>query len=214
LTALVADLDDAGAATPVPATPAWTVADVIAHLAGLTTDVTNGNVEGAGTDPWTEVQVRDRKGTPIAELLAEWDTNAPNVENLLATVTMPAVQRIIADLVTHEHDVRGALEQPGDRDSAGVDTALQLYVLGLDARLKGNNLGPLRLVAGIQEWVIGSGAEAEPQATVRADAFELFRAVSGRRSRTQVEDFDWEGDPAPFIEHFPQFAYPSTDLIE
>lgn len=215
ISALVSNLDGSEAGAPVPSTPSWTVTDVMAHLAGLATDVTNGNIEGAGTDPWTDTQVQARKGSAIADLLAEWETNAPNVEGLMAALPASAGTRVIADLVTHEHDLRGALGRPGERESSGVDVALQAYVLGLDARLKGNDLGPLRIVAGVQEWIIGAGdGDSPPTATVKADAFELFRAVSGRRSRTQVEELEWEGDPKPFVEHFPQFAFPTTDLIE
>jgi uncharacterized protein (TIGR03083 family) len=215
MSALVRDLDDAAAATTVPASPGWTVADVIGHMAGIAADVSRGNVDGAGTDPWTDAQVASRKGTVIADLLAEWERHAPNVEGLLGAVPAASGLRVIADMVTHEHDVRGALGAAGERESGGVDAALQTYVMGLDARLKGNALGPLRLMAGSQEWVIGVGdGDSEPAATLRTDPFELFRAVSGRRSRTQVEDLDWDGASAAFIDHFPQYAFPAADLVE
>jgi uncharacterized protein (TIGR03083 family) len=213
--ALVRDLDDAAAATAVPASPAWTVADVIRHMAGIAADVSNGNVGGAGTEPWTDAQVAARKETSISDLLAEWDHDAPDVEGLLGAVPAATGLRVIADMVTHEHDLRGALGAPGERESGGVDAAVQTYVMGLDARLKGNALGPLRLLAGSQEWVIGEGdGDSEPVATLRTEPFELFRSLSGRRSRTQVEDLEWDGAPAHFIDHFPQYAFPATDLVE
>lgn len=214
MVALVHDLDPAGAATIVPASPAWTVADVMAHMAGIAADVTAGKVEGAGTDAWTDDQVASRKGTPIAELVAEWEANAAGVEAMLGAVPARAGLRVVADLVTHEHDIRGALGRGGDRDSPGVEAALQAYVGGLHARLKGKGLGPLRLVAGNEEWVVGAGDDAEPQATVRAEPFDLFRALSGRRSRSQIEDLDWEGSPSPFVDHFSQYGYPSQELVE
>jgi hypothetical protein len=42
LTELVADLDDDGAATPVPTCPQWSVHDGVAHLTGVCADMLAG----------------------------------------------------------------------------------------------------------------------------------------------------------------------------
>ena len=39
---LLAGLDQAGLAARVPACPAWTALDVLAHLAGIAADIVNG----------------------------------------------------------------------------------------------------------------------------------------------------------------------------
>ena len=87
LRARVADL--VTTATPAqlaahpPATPDWTVHDVLAHLVGVTGDILGGVVDGIGTDPWTQAQVDARRDRSVAELLAEWTENAPQVEPMI-----------------------------------------------------------------------------------------------------------------------------------
>ncbi|MBW3551174.1 MAG: hypothetical protein KY442_10285, partial [Proteobacteria bacterium] len=61
-----------------------------------------------------------RRGHDVDALLAEWEATAPALrEALLAMDAMPAAQ-VVFDLTTHEHDLRGALQVPGERDTAGV----------------------------------------------------------------------------------------------
>ncbi|MEP7111723.1 MAG: maleylpyruvate isomerase N-terminal domain-containing protein [Ilumatobacteraceae bacterium] len=68
----VADLaDDSVADQPVPATPAWNVHDVVAHLAGVLGDVAAGNLDGAATDPWTAAQVDRGRDKPLSRVVAE-----------------------------------------------------------------------------------------------------------------------------------------------
>lgn len=75
---LVGGLSENEAATPVPACPAWTVRDVLAHLAGVSADIVTGNLEGVTTEPWTQAQVDARRGASIAAL--DWSTDpAPYV---------------------------------------------------------------------------------------------------------------------------------------
>ena len=48
----------------VPATPDWSVHDVVSHLYGVMTDVSSGNLDGVATPVWTAAQVqrcRDRQ---------------------------------------------------------------------------------------------------------------------------------------------------------
>ena len=46
-------------ATPVPCTPAWTVRDVLSHVAGIPDDALNGRLDGVTTEPWTSTIVRN-----------------------------------------------------------------------------------------------------------------------------------------------------------
>jgi uncharacterized protein (TIGR03083 family) len=200
---------------PVPACPEWTVHDVVAHLSGVCADILAGNLEGVATDPWTATQVRNRKEWPTAEVVAEWSELAPQVEANAGAFPREAGEQWVADLTTHEHDIRGAVSQPGARDSSGVDIGLQFAVtLGLEFSLKAQHLPALRVVAGDREWTVGGDAAAT---TVSASPFDMLRAVTGRRSRNQILAFDWNGgDPEVHLRafQFGPFTTPADDLDE
>jgi Mycothiol maleylpyruvate isomerase N-terminal domain len=53
VTELVRANDDSRLDVIAPATPAWRVRDVVAHLAGVCDDVTHGNMDGVASDEWT-----------------------------------------------------------------------------------------------------------------------------------------------------------------
>src|SRR5581483_4328253 len=104
----------------VPATPGWRVCDVAAHLAGVAADVLAGNLPGGPGEEWTAAQVESRRACTIGEVLDEWADTAVELEPKIAAAG-PPMGFLVADVATHEHDVRGALRQSGFRDSAGVE---------------------------------------------------------------------------------------------
>jgi hypothetical protein len=53
-----------------------------------------------------------------------------------------------------------------------------------------------------------------PAATVSAEAFELFRAISGRRSADQIRAMAWDGDPEPYVSTVSPYPLPDRALIE
>jgi uncharacterized protein (TIGR03083 family) len=209
MTALLQDADEGVADAMVPATPEWRVRDLVAHVVGVADDVVAGRLEGAGSDPWTAVQVEQRRGRTIEELLEEWQAVTPGFESaLLATDPVQAAQAVF-DVTTHEHDLRGALQAPGARDSDGVEVGWG-WATAIVAQLRdGYGSGAIRLVTDKGEDVLGTG---EPTAAVRADRFELWRAMTGRRSPEQVRAWDWEGEPA--IEAVCLLPARSTPLVE
>ena len=237
---LVADLDDRAAATSVPACPAWSVHDVVAHLAGACTDIMAGNVAGAATDPWTAAQVDARKQRSFGEILAEWDDVGPQVAGFADDFPGRLGSQFIADVTVHEQDLRGALARAGARDADGVGIGADFLVNAfLHPGVTALGLGPLEVRAGDRTWIVGTGGpptgdidEAaraalmstevipEPTATpagmLDVDEFELFRALTGRRSARQIRSFDWSVDAEPYLPLFGlgPFTIRSTDLTE
>jgi hypothetical protein len=61
------------------------------------------------------------------------------------------------------------------------------------------DIPPLRFDVGDKSYTAGEG---EAAATVHASRFELFRAMSGRRSPEQIRAYRWEGDADPYIPYF------------
>jgi uncharacterized protein (TIGR03083 family) len=214
LTELVTAEDPDGATAPVPGCPQWAVHDVIAHVTGVCADVLAGNIEGVATDPWTAVQVASRKHTPLAEILAEWSEVAPQVEAMAQHFPARVDEQWVLDLTTHEHDIRGALSSPGGRDTAGVLVGLDFAVtMGMAGSIEGRRLPALRVKAGGNEWVAGDG---EPVASVEGAPFDVFRAMTGRRSADQIRALDWDGDVDLFVPafEFGPFTLPATHLVE
>ena len=56
---------------PVPATPPWSVIDVLAHLTGVCADLVSGNVDDWADPAWTAAQVEGRRGRSRSELVDE-----------------------------------------------------------------------------------------------------------------------------------------------
>jgi uncharacterized protein (TIGR03083 family) len=200
---LVADLDDATAATPVPGTPEWTVHDLVAHLAAIPSDIVGGRLAGIPNSEQTQAQVDERRDRSIAELLAEWKSGLdPIVEGARAGL-IPAP--LAVDAITHEQDLRGAIGAPPVPDQTAVEFAATGFSLGLGRRLAGADLPPLRLTDPDTGFDVVAG-KGDPAATVTAPAFEIFRAIAGRRSRDQVAAYAWEGDSAPYLDSFCVFG--------
>ena len=150
---------------PIPACPGWTVADLAAHIAGLAEDLIAGRVEGAGSDAWTAAQVERHRGDTLNALVTSLEANADAFDGILPHVPAPVNSQIVMDTVTHEHDLRAALDQPGARDSDAV-------TVGLGYLLNGRGRHQPELVNAL----LSSGT----------DQWELMRALSGRRTAEQI----------------------------
>ncbi len=228
----IAELATHGPEAAVPATPGWSVQDLVAHLTGLAADWVSGNLEAYASAGWTARQVEERSGRPLAEVLAEWESSAPRLGAILtepgaaglpdplmtafgpvASAAWPDM--IVTDAAMHEHDIRGGLGEPGARTSHAVMLALRSHV-GL-LRFVGGAFGLPPLVLhptdGEREYRIG---REEPQLALRATAFELFRATGGRRSLAQIAAMDWSDDPGEWLNHLvmPSYTAPEDDLVE
>ena len=227
---LLAGLDAAALGAQVPACPAWTVRDVVAHVTGVAADAAGGTYFSGAADAWSDIrlaaardvwtagQVRSRRDRPVEALVAEWAGWAATLEPMLAGTVPPLpgspawlLSAPVADLAVHLHDVRGALRLPGDRDAPATGLGLRIYARWLGDRLDQAGRPALRLRVAGREWVEGSG---QPAAALAADAFELFRALSGRRSLGQVRALGWDGDPEPYLDLFAPYPMPASRLVE
>jgi uncharacterized protein (TIGR03083 family) len=103
---LADDLDDAALATRVPATPDWTVRDVLAHLAGGPAEALAGRMEGAPGPEWTARHVAERRGLSAAELTEEMRTLADAVAESTVDNPRPA---IVWNIAVHHADLHEAL---------------------------------------------------------------------------------------------------------
>ena len=215
----------------VPACPLWTVTDVVRHVTGIAADLADGTlptdfnpVEGWQTDEgrtqgdaYTDHHVATRRDRSLDDVLAEWQENTDRLLPILrgeqqAPQPFPFVELIpVNDLAVHLHDVRGALRQPGDRDTPLVRLAFASYVAAFAMRLKARGLPPVRIRYDGKVRVTGEG---EVAATWSGSRFELFRALAGRRSNPQIAAMQWAGYAAPYVPLVSMYGVRTDALVE
>jgi uncharacterized protein (TIGR03083 family) len=198
ITELVLSLDDDELARAVPACPGWTVHDVVSHITGVADDALNGRMDGVATDPWTAAQVERGRGMSTADLVERWTEQAAVFESF------PLPPQAVIDLTTHEQDIRGAVDQPGARDTDEVQFAFELVAQRV-----------VEVVPGLR--VEADGVAYGPQdatSTLRGDRYDLYRAMMGRRSSAQLRALDWGGEPPAAIEAVAVFGPAPADVVE
>lgn len=201
---LVAGLDPAAHGTSVPACPGWTVRDVLAHLTAIPEDAVAGRLASLPDDKFTAGQVARFADVPVAEMLARWEANAPQFEEIIQAFKIwPAV----IDVASHEQDIRGALGRPGARDCSAITHAAPNLASRLDLPI------PVRIVTERGDYSVGPAAD-EPALTLSTSEFELFRWRMGRRSAAQLAAMDWSADPSAILGQLTIFGPAATDIIE
>jgi uncharacterized protein (TIGR03083 family) len=217
---------------PVPATPEWTVLDVVRHLTGVSIDLSNLVLENFASDEWTEVQVRSRRGMTFDEVVAEWNNIigpasvlldtiddlglAESVSSAVGTTRVTEIPAMaISDILHHEFDIRNAYGDRDGRDILDIAFSAAGHVKALRPTFDAAGLETIRIEASDSGmgWDIGYG---EPVATLSASSFELMRAIGGRRTRGEIREMGWDGDPESFLDHMviPHLVMRETSLKE
>jgi uncharacterized protein (TIGR03083 family) len=195
VTELVRELTPEQLETRVPGCPEWTVRELLSHLTALPADVDAGRLDGAGTPEWTAVQVAERHGRGVDDLLAEWEKYAPALEAQLDEWG-DFGWVIVWDITLHEDDLREALGLP-----LGVGDTQAKVLEGLVARASKKvveaGLPAVSLAAGARSWTLGEG---EPVGSVAvSDEGELSRTLGGRRTDDELRALAWSVDPEPYL---------------
>lgn len=193
----------------VAPTPAWSVRDALAHVVGITADLNALDFGAGDSSAWTARQVAIRRRRTIEEIITEWDREAARFEEGLGLLGYSIGAHYVADLHAHLQDVHLALGLPAVRDQETVLVALDFYLESLDEALREEGLGALEIVTGEERHVAGPG---EVRASLRADPFEVLRALSGRRSLAQVLSFEWTGDARSIAPRLSRYPFPERDF--
>ena len=177
--------------TVVPATPAWTVKDVVAHLVGITSDLNALRFDAPDPETWTARQVESRRSASVAELEAEWEQEADRFEEGLRLLGYELGSHYVGDLLQHSQDVREALGREDVADDLALAVALDFYVDAFSQALAGNGEGAVVVHVGEEAWTAGRGPAV---ASVTADRLPLLRAFGGRLALGDVRALAWSGD--------------------
>lgn len=203
LTELLGNVETADWNRPVDTCPGWRVRDVIAHLAGVVEDAIAGRLSGPPDDAQSAEQVDRHRGDDPGALLESWSASAPPFEEVIDQLKIwPGA----IDVLTHEHDIRHALDRPGARDDELLALAVPLLVDRLDVAVH------LRVIAGDVD--VSTGPLDGANLTLRTTPFEFFRVSLGRRTHDQVRALDWSGDPEPVLDGLFVFGPSSIPIIE
>ena len=207
LVALSTTFDEARLSTVVPACPAWDVRQTYAHMAGLCVEVVQGIVTPPASDEVTARQVTDRAGSDIDAINTEWSESAPALIELMREQTRRRYSLPALDAWHHENDIRGALGMEAQLQDADQ---LADFVLGGLSHGWPAEQPSVHVVATDtgQTWYLGEGSDL----ALSASAFELARAVTGRRSIAQILAMNWVGDPTEVAPLLPTLPAPERDL--
>lgn len=159
VTALARSLSPEQLATLVPASPAWTAHEVVAHLAGGPADAVTGRMDGAPGPEWTARHVAERVHLPVASLTEELLSHQGAV--IASTVGNPR-PAIVWDIAVHHADLHEAFAL------GGLPEPLWRPVL--------DQVAPVML----------DRAGAGRAAVADVAPYELFRGLFSRRSRAQL----------------------------
>lgn len=213
LLALATGLSAEQAATTVPATPLWTVADIYRHLAGLVDDVLSANWAGRGTEAWTAAQVAARADHSLAEVCADWTASGPGFEAAIAAAPMDFA-RPVFDAWTHEQDVLGALGRRGDRDDPALPTLVAMLAGMYAQGWQASDPAPPTVDLLIDGQCHRLGAD-EPELTLTTSSYEFMRLGVSRRSRAQLLAAGWTGaHPERLFPILCRFDLPVADLTD
>lgn len=190
---------EADASDTVPATPDWNVHDVVAHLTGLCEDWVAHRLDGYASEQWTAAQVARFASCSVPELLERWDVAAESFVALPEDAVMgPPARWAFGDAVTHEADLRGALRR-GRVPQDAVALALKGSIARWRQLLADANAPTLLLRSlDLREWWLGTPGEPDA-VVVEAPAYEVFRALAGRRSEDQVRSWHWSDDSYAYL---------------
>lgn len=208
---LVRACDDEQRDTRVPATPAWSVRDVVAHVVGITADLNVGRFGAVDPDAWTAAQVQSRRGRSIDELADEWDREAPTFEDGLRLFGYETGAHFVGDLLQHVSDVRHALALGRIADDETLLVALDFYLDSFHGTLVEASVGTVVARIGEDEWTLGSGDVVAGWTT---DRYEAFRSLGGRRSEAQIRAGAWTGDVDRIVGRVSRYGLPLLPLVE
>ena len=188
--AVAATLDSGDETRVVPACPDWSVHDLLAHMAGIPTELTAGRYPTGDVHAWIQDVVAQRRDVPTAQLLAEWSACGDALEPILGGGLL------LVDLLVHEHDLRGALGAPGDRDAAELEFALPIMFDVLGEPLRAASAGSIAVRDAGTTW---QSDDRKPGWTLLVSPWEATRALASRRTADELRALPAEGDVEPYL---------------
>lgn len=205
---VVRGLSEAEIETRVPACPAWSVKDLLAHMVGLDADVLAGDEPDDHNSAWTQRQVDERAGRELAAVVEEWSTMTGAMQAWMGEHGA----RPLGDVVIHEQDMRSAVGVPGARDSDGLAAIRDRMAEAFAGRVRDAGLPAISLEGPGWQFAAGDGT---PAVVVAGPDFDLARALMSRRTAAQVRGWTVRGDVEAYLPLFSGLGpLPEAELPE
>lgn len=164
----------------VPCTPAWTVRQLAAHLVGVPEDILAGRMEGVASDAWTHAQVERFGHHTLSELADLFEASAPKIDAIIHNFPQPIISQFVMDAVTHEQDMRSALDVPGGRDSKAIEVGVGFF---------------LNLIE------VSDPPLFNELTSTSVSQWDILRSLTGRRTVEQMNSIGLDGETIAL--HFP-----------
>ena len=190
---LAADLSADDLTLPVPACPEWTVHDLLAHVVGIPEAIASGSFPSGDQQAWLDGLLKERRDVPVPELLDRWAACAAATSG----VVDGGGSLMLIDLVSHEHDLRGAVGQTGARGAPEVRAIVQLMLELFAPAISDAGLGAFVVDSGEVRW---ASQFVRPGCTIRVDPWEATRVLMSRRTADEIRALPITGDVEPYIE--------------
>ncbi len=222
----------------VPACPDWTVKDLVAHLQHVAEDYSAGHYVYPSLDfdqpkdhldteqvarnaAWADAGVAARQDQTLEELLQAWETSSQRLYRMMTdepALPDPRDNDMLAwaalgDFAIHYQDLRGALGLPADRDAYCAKLGFATLPAMFTAHVQTvGGVHPLRFETARGDVVIAADGDDRAIPGLEADWFDLYRAMSGRRTREQVVTMLEPLDAELFIKAFTLYPFASQAL--
>ena len=207
---LVEAVDEGAVDTRLATVPGATVRDALAHLAATAIHAAESPAElhrGPLSPPHPGHGAAE---STLRELITTWDKAAAVVRGRLETDVEVACF-LITDAVMCEHDLRTTFQVAGARDDVAIKVALDELSSRFSDRAETAGLPPLRVT--VEQWgtITGNGPSVS---CVVADRFEFVRAMSGRRSASEIRQWNWGVRADTYFSTMSEVGLPSQEIHE
>jgi uncharacterized protein (TIGR03083 family) len=207
---IAASLSEDEANAVVMACPDWNVRDLFSHVTGIAADLGSGKGPTGDTQAWVDELVSSRKDRSLASVVDEWNEVGPTFEAAIDNLPK-RLWTLTYDTVVHEHDLRAAVERPGDRESEGVKISAVLGLKLVKVDLASKSLPAFRAIIDGVEHIVGDG---EPVLTLTASAFDTLRLLGSRRTLAEMKSANFVGNLEMMLPGITHMELPVTSLGE
>ena len=181
----------------LPSCPLWSAMDLLRHVTAVCQDWVAHRLDGYGTEQWTSDGVNRLSTLNFDEVSCVWRTAINQMGSLSDEPGMgDPVRYAFGDAATHEADLRAVLAPGTTLPPEALTLATKSSFVVWRQHL--TECGAPDLVIELEQGPtlnVGKGQEV----VLRVSEHELFRMLNGRRSISQIEEYEWSADPEPYI---------------